>query len=86
MADRKKIVIACVLAMGCKIIIFDEVDTSLDYQGSTKIMDIAGNLHLRGFTIIFVTHNMYLVNKYAHRVIQISKNGVLELSKGKENK
>jgi energy-coupling factor transport system ATP-binding protein len=80
MTDRKKIVTACVLAMGCKIIIFDEIDTGLDYQGSVNIMNIACGLHKKGFTIIFVSHNMYLVNKYAHRIILIEENDAMELS------
>jgi len=74
-ADRTKTVIACVLAMGCRIIIFDEVDTGQDYRGSGHIMDVARDLHKRGFTIIYVTHNMSLAAQYAHRLVVMERNG-----------
>jgi len=76
-ADRTKTLIACVLAMGCKIIILDEVDAGNDYPGSLKIMDIARDLHSRGFTIIFVTHNMFLAGEYANRLIKMEKDRIV---------
>jgi energy-coupling factor transport system ATP-binding protein len=75
--ERTRVVIACVLAMGCKIIIFDEVDVGNDYRGNLKIMNIARELHERGFTIIFITHNMSLACEYAHRLINMDKKGLL---------
>jgi len=75
--DRTKTLIACVLAMDCKIIIFDEVDVGNDYCGSLKIMNIARELHSRGFTIIFITHNMGLAGEYAHRLIKMEKDGIV---------
>jgi len=77
-ADRAKVVLASVLAMGCRIILFDEIDVGQDYRGSRHIMNIACELHRRGFTIVFVTHNMSLVDEYAHRVITMNKNGIYE--------
>jgi energy-coupling factor transport system ATP-binding protein len=76
-ADRTKTVIACVLAMGCKIIVFDEADAGQDYKGTTLIMNTARELHKKGYTIIFVTHNMSLVNEYAHRLITMDKKGII---------
>jgi energy-coupling factor transport system ATP-binding protein len=76
-SDKAKTLIACVLAMGCKIIIFDEIDAGNDYSDSLKIMDIARDLHSRGFTIIFVTHNMFLAGEYAHRLIKMEKDRIV---------
>jgi len=78
-ADRTKLVIACVIAMGTKIIILDEFDVGLDYKDSQKIMKIAQDLHSKGFTIIFVTHNMFLACEYAHRLIKMERDGIKEL-------
>jgi len=75
--DRTKTLIACVIAMGCKIIILDEVDAGNDYPGSLKVMDIARDLHSRGFTIIFVTHNMFLAGEYADRLIKMEKDRIV---------
>jgi len=77
-ADRAKTALACVLAMGCKIIILDEIDACLDYNENIKIMDILCDLHSRGFTIIFVTHNMFLADNYARRIIKMSRNKIEE--------
>jgi energy-coupling factor transport system ATP-binding protein len=76
-ADRTKVVLACVLAMGCKIIIFDEIDVGQDYRGSRQIMNIAKELHLQGYTVIFVTHNMSLVCEYAKRLVIMDRKGIL---------
>jgi len=75
--DRTKTLIACVLAMDCKIIIFDEVDVGNDYLGGLKIMNIARDLHSKGFTIIFITHNMVLADEYAHRLIKMEKDRIV---------
>jgi len=80
-ADRTKTVVASVLAMGSKILIFDEVDIGQDYKGCIHIMNIARDLHSRGYTIIFVTHNMSLVCEYARRVIVMNRNGILQYEK-----
>jgi len=76
-ADRTRLVFACVIAMGCRIIILDEVDVGQDYTGSLKIMDIANELYSKGFTIIFVTHNMSLACKYARRLIIMDKKRIV---------
>jgi energy-coupling factor transport system ATP-binding protein len=80
-AERTKVVIAAVLAMGCKILIFDEVDIGQDYKGCIHIMDTARELHSRGCTIIFVTHNMSIVCDYACRVAVMSRNGIVSYEK-----
>ncbi len=76
-ADRTKTVIACILAMDCKIIIFDEIDVGMDYRECRKIMNLAKELHSNGYTIIFVTHNISLVCEYAQRLIKMEKNGIV---------
>jgi len=76
-ADRVKTVIACVLAMGSKIILFDEVDSGSDYKSTLEIMNMAKTLHSNGYTVIFVTHNITLACDYAHRIIRIGRNGVV---------
>ena len=75
-ADRVKTVIACILAMGSKILIFDEINAGLDYKESRQIMNLAKELHAGGFTIIFVTHNISLVCEYAQRLIVMDKTGI----------
>lgn len=67
--DRAKVVIASVLAMGSKILIFDEPAAGQDYRNRCRIMDILRELHGGGYTVIFVTHIMSLAAEYARRVV-----------------
>ena len=76
-SDRTKTVIACVLAMGTRIILFDEVDVGNDYKSSLEIMNTAKNLHSKGYTIIFVTHNISLARDYAHRLVIMDRSGIV---------
>jgi len=76
-SDRTKTVIACVLAMGTRIILFDEVDAGNDYKGSLEIMNTAKDLHSKGYTIIFVTHNISLACEYAHRLVKMDRSGIV---------
>ncbi|MCL2209335.1 MAG: energy-coupling factor ABC transporter ATP-binding protein [Treponema sp.] len=78
-ADRTRTVVACILAAGCRILILDEADTGQDYKGRTDIMNLAKDLHQKGCTIIFVTHNMSLIGRYAHRLIMMENNGTINL-------
>jgi energy-coupling factor transport system ATP-binding protein len=75
--DRHKLVIASVLAMGPKIMILDEPSSGQDYRGCKMIMDIASELHRKGHTIIFVTHNISLATEYAQRIIVMEKGRVV---------
>ena len=74
--DRAKTVIASVLAMGSKIIILDEPAAAQDYQNSRRIMDTIGNLHERGYTVMFVTHNMSLAAR-ARRVVVMHEKRIM---------
>jgi energy-coupling factor transport system ATP-binding protein len=75
--DRAKVVIASVLAMGSKTIILDEPTSGQDYRSCHQIMDIIKDLHRKGHTIIFVTHNMSLVAEYARRTIVMMQKHIL---------
>lgn len=76
-SDRTKVVIACVFCIGCKILLFDEIDVGEDYEGCIKIMEMAKQMVFNGYTILFVTHNMSLVCKYAHSLIVMEKDGTI---------
>ncbi|MCL2174782.1 MAG: energy-coupling factor transporter ATPase [Treponema sp.] len=77
-SDRTRVVIACVLAMGSKIILFDEIDAGNDYKGTLQIMEIAKDLNSKGFTIIFVTHNLNLAERYANKIITMNREQIAE--------
>jgi energy-coupling factor transport system ATP-binding protein len=76
---KKKIAIASVFAMHPKVIIFDEPTMGQDYNGVLDIMGLARAWNERGGTVIFITHDMQLVAKYAERVaIMVSSKLIAE--------
>ncbi|MCX8130158.1 MAG: energy-coupling factor ABC transporter ATP-binding protein [Clostridia bacterium] len=76
--QRQRIALASVLAMETEVIVLDEPTTGQDYQESIEIMEIIKLLNMSGKTIIFVTHDMELVSRYAKRVIILYKGQILE--------
>ena len=76
---RQRIAVASVLSGRPKVIILDEPTTGLDYSGQKKMMKLVKKLNERGHTVIMVTHAMWVVAEYAHRVA-IVHNGKIIMS------
>lgn len=75
--QRQRLALASVLAMWTEIIVLDEPTTGQDYKESLQIMDLADSLNRRGHTILFITHDMSLVARYARRVIVLCQGRIL---------
>jgi putative ABC transport system ATP-binding protein len=61
------------------IILADEPTGNLDTKTSYEIMNIFGDIHERGNTVILVTHEEDIAN-HAHRVVRL-RDGVIETDK-----
>ena len=77
LGDRHRVAVASVLAMKPEVIILDEPTTGQDFMGSREIVSLTNELNKQGKTIIMITHDMYLVAEYAHRVIVLSQGEIL---------
>jgi energy-coupling factor transport system ATP-binding protein len=75
--DRARVVIAAILAMEPRIVIFDEPTTGQDYQGAKAILEVSRQLHQMGKTVIVITHHLYLMPDYAQRVVIMGKGSIL---------
>lgn len=76
--QKRRATIAGVLAMEPDILILDEPTSGLDPRGRNKIMKLVNQLHKeRDITIIWVSHNMEQVGKYAKRIIVMNDGEVL---------
>ncbi len=76
--QKRRAAIAGVLAMEPDILILDEPTSGLDPRGRNKIMKLVNQLHKeRDITIIWVSHNMEQVGKYAKRIIVMNDGEVL---------
>lgn len=66
---RQKVAVASILAMRPEVLVLDEPTTGLDYEETIALMELVRKLNEAGHTVIIVTHTMWVVARYAHRVI-----------------
>jgi energy-coupling factor transport system ATP-binding protein len=78
--QKRRVTIASVVSMLPKLIIVDEPDTGLDYRNAESIMNYLKLLNKRGHTIILISHNLELIDKYCNRVIYLEKGEIKSLS------
>jgi len=74
--QRQRVAIARALINNPSIILADEPTGNLDTKTSHEIMDILGNIHQRGNTVILVTHEEDIA-QHAQRIIRM-RDGKIE--------
>ena len=74
--EKRKVAIACILAIDPDILIFDEPTEGFDPQSSKDLMNLITEFHKNGKTIIIITHDMDLVNTYTKRVVMLERGQV----------
>lgn len=77
--QAQRVAIARALINNPSIILADEPTGNLDTKTSYEIMEILGNIHSEGNTVILVTHEED-ISMYARRVIRL-RDGVVETDK-----
>lgn len=80
--QNQRVAIARALVNDPSIILADEPTGNLDSKTSHEIMDIFGQIHQNGNTVILVTHEEDIAN-FAHRIVRL-RDGVIESDKRKE--
>jgi len=70
---RQRIAVASVLSARPRVIILDEPTTGLDYREQRKMMGLVKHLNETGHTVIIITHTMWVVAEYAHRVAVMNR-------------
>lgn len=81
--QSQRVAIARALVNDPAIILADEPTGNLDTKTSYEIMNIFGDIHDRGNTVILVTHEEDIAN-HAHRVVRL-RDGVIESDKRKKS-
>lgn len=66
--ERQRVAVASILSARPKVIILDEPTTGLDFKEQKKMMELIKKLNEEGHTIIMITHTMWVVSEYAHKV------------------
>lgn len=76
---RQRVAIAIAMAMEPDVLIADEPTTSLDSELADNMMQLFKNIQEQlGTTIVFITHDLSLVKKYAQRILIIEKGKIIE--------
>ena len=72
--QKRRVVIAGVLAMRPKVLVLDEPTAGLDPKGRDEILDQVERLHKEtGMTVILVSHSMEDVARYVERIIVMNR-------------
>lgn len=75
---RQRVAIASILALKPRVIIVDEPTTGQDIRQSLEIMDFLKDLNENyGHIVIFVTHDMPIVSRYAKRVVMMGSGQIV---------
>jgi energy-coupling factor transport system ATP-binding protein len=74
---RRKIGVAAVYSMRPRIFILDEPTTGLDWRSTVELMELIGEMHRNGHTIILVTHDMKLVTGFSQKSLVLREGKVL---------
>jgi putative ABC transport system ATP-binding protein len=74
--QRQRVAVARALVNNPSIILADEPTGNLDSKTSVEIMNLFGDIHKNGNTVILVTHEEDIA-KYAHRIIRL-RDGLIE--------
>lgn len=75
--ERQRVAVASILSAKPDIIVLDEPTTGLDYTEQKNMMELIKKLNQDGHTIIMITHTMWVVAEYAHRVAVIRDGRVM---------
>jgi cobalt transport protein ATP-binding subunit len=75
--QRQRVAVASVLSMKPGILIVDEPTTGQDYHDGIEMLELIKRLNQTGHTILFITHDMQLIARYADRVIVFHEGNIL---------
>jgi len=69
--EQQRVAIARALVNDPPLLLADEATGNLDVQMATDVMKIFTDLHERGTTVVFATHDEHLIRQYPFRVISL---------------
>ncbi len=74
---RQRVAVASVLSMRPEIMVIDEPTTGQDYRDGIEMLNLVKHLNETGHTILFITHDMPMVARFARRVLVFGDGQIL---------
>lgn len=71
--ERQRLAMGAIITMDPDIVIVDEPTTGQDWKETLWIMELLKKINENGKTVIIITHNMEIVNRYCNRVLTMVK-------------
>jgi len=84
--EQQRVAIARALINDPTLLLADEPTGNLDDQMAIDVMGIFTNLHLKGTTVVFATHDTDLIQRYSYRIISIAGGKKVDIPKDEEVK
>ncbi|MDM8542850.1 ABC transporter ATP-binding protein [Desulfococcaceae bacterium HSG9] len=76
--EKRRLAIAGILAMGSRVLVFDEPFSNLDYPGICQVLKQIVSLHHAGHTILIATHDLEKVIFHAQRLIFMKDGNIIQ--------
>lgn len=73
--ERKRLALACVLAMRPQVLILDEPTAGLDPQGEQMLLGLLRDLDM---TMLLITHDMFFIQELTQRTLVMHQGRILE--------
>ncbi len=75
--QKRRLSVATMIALEQPILILDEPTFGQDMASARALMKLVKDLHQRGTTIVFITHDMHLVLKYAEETAVMNEGEIV---------
>lgn len=72
--QKKKVMLARALMASKKLLILDEPVAALDPIAAVELYNTIEELHKKGLTIVVISRDSYVANRYADKILILSKN------------
>jgi peptide/nickel transport system ATP-binding protein len=79
--EKQRVAIARALAARPSLLVCDEITSSLDVSIQAAIVTLLADLRRDGLALLFITHNLALVNSIADRVLVLEAGEIREYGK-----
>jgi len=76
--EQQRVAVARAVVKNPEILFADEPTGNLDFENAGQIADLLMSLNKQGLTIVLVTHNLEMAQRYTQRAIRMQYGRVLE--------